>query len=54
MKIPAFAWVYTKVQQAKAWLEATEAWQAIRKLSTAARNYMAQLKRSDIVQFGQS
>ena len=54
MKIPAFAWVYTKVQQAKAWLEATEAWQAIRKLSTAARNYVARLKRSGIVQFGQS
>ena len=54
MKIPAFAWVYTKVQQAKAWLEATEAWQAIRKLSRAARSYVARMKRSGIVQFGQS
>ena len=54
MKIPAFAWAYTKVQQAKAWLEATEAWQAIRKLSRAARSYVARMKRSGIVQFGQS
>jgi hypothetical protein len=54
MKIPAFAWAYTKVQQAKAWLEATEAWQAIWMLSRAARNYVARMKRSGIVQFGQS
>ena len=54
MKIPAFAWTYTKVQQAKAWLEATEAWRAIRTLSRAARNYVAQVKRYGSVQFGQS
>ena len=54
MKIPAFAWTYTKVQQAKAWLEATEAWQAIRTLGRAARSYIAQMKRSGIVWFGQS
>ena len=48
MKIPAFAWAYTKFQQAKAWLEATEAWQAIRTLSRAARNYVAQMKRSGL------
>ena len=54
MKIPAFAWTYTRFQQAKAWLETTEAWQAIRKLSRAARSYMARMKRSGIVQFGQS
>jgi hypothetical protein len=54
MKIPAFAWAYTKFQQAKAWLEATEAWQAIRTLSRAARRYIAQMKRSGTVQFGQS
>ena len=54
MKIPAFAWAYTKFQQAKAWLEATEAWQAIRTLSRAARNYVAQMKRSGAVRFRQS
>ena len=45
MKIPAFAWVYTKFQQAKVCLQATEAWQSIRTLSRAARNYVAQMKR---------
>ena len=54
MKIPAFAWAYTKFQQAKAWLEATEAWQAIQTLSRAARNYVAQMKRSGAVRFRQS
>jgi hypothetical protein len=54
MKIPAFAWAYTKFQQAKAWLRATEAWQAIRTLGRAARSYIAQMKRSGIVRFGQS
>ena len=46
MKIPAFAWAYGKFRQVKAWLEATEAWRAIRSLSRAARNYVAQMKRS--------
>ena len=54
MKIPAFVWAYTRFQQAKAWLEATEAWQAIRTLGRAARSYIAQMKRSGTVQFGQS
>ena len=54
MKIPAFVWAYTRFQQAKAWLEATEAWQAIRTLGRAARSYVAQMKRSGIVWFGQS
>ena len=54
MKIPAFAWAYTKFQQAKAWLAGTEAWQAIRALSTAARNYVAKMKRSGTVLFRQS
>src|SRR6476619_1260316 len=49
MKIPAFVWAYTRFQQAKAWLEATEAWQAIRTLGRAARSYIAQMKRSGIV-----
>jgi hypothetical protein len=54
MKIPAFVWAYTRLLQAKGWLEATEAWQAIRKLSRAARNYVARMKRSGFVRFGQS
>jgi hypothetical protein len=44
MKIPAFVWVYIRYRQAKAWLEATEAWRAIRSLSTAAHNCIAQAK----------
>jgi hypothetical protein len=43
MKIPTFAWAYGKFRQAKAWLEATEAWRTIRSLSHAARNYVAQM-----------
>lgn len=54
MKIPAFARAYTKFQQVKAWLEATQAWQALRTLSRAARNYIGQMKRSGVVQFGRS
>ena len=48
MKIPAFAWAYAKFRQAKAWLEATEAWQAIRSLTIAARNYFEQMKTSNV------
>jgi uncharacterized membrane protein len=44
MKIPAFAAVYTKYLQAKAWLEATEAWRAIRALSLAARGHVARMR----------
>src|SRR3954465_8099287 len=54
MKIPAFAWAYGKFRQAKAWLEATEAWRTIRSVSRAARNYVAQIKRSSAVPFRQS
>jgi hypothetical protein len=49
MKIPAFLWAYTKFRQAKAWLEATEAWQAIRAISKAARQYITQIKKSAAV-----
>jgi hypothetical protein len=45
MRIPAFAWAYARFRQAKAWLEATEAWQVIRSLSRAARNYVATIMR---------
>lgn len=44
MKIPAFVAVYTRYLQAKAWLEATEVWRAIRALSLAARSYVARLR----------
>jgi uncharacterized membrane protein len=54
MKIPAFAWAYARFQDAKAWLEATEAWQTIRSLSQAARQYVAEMKKSAAVAFRQS
>jgi hypothetical protein len=44
MKIPTFAWAYGKFRQAKAWLEATQAWRTMRSLSGAARDYVAHLK----------
>jgi hypothetical protein len=44
MKIPKFAWTYGKYRQAKAWLEATQAWQTMQSLSRAARDYVAHLK----------
>jgi hypothetical protein len=44
MKIPTFAWAYGKFRQAKAWLETTRAWQTMRSLSRAAREYVAHLK----------
>jgi len=43
MKIPAFAWSYEKFCDAKAWLEATEAWRTIQSLSRAARDYIGQI-----------
>jgi hypothetical protein len=49
MKIPAFLWAYTK-----AWLEATEVWQAIRAISKAARQYVTEMKKSAAVAFRQS
>jgi hypothetical protein len=54
MKIPAFAWAYVKFQQAKEWLEATEAWRTIRSVSRAIRNYVTQMKTSGAVLFRQS
>jgi hypothetical protein len=54
MKIPAFVWAYTKFGEAKAWLEATEAWQAIRAISKAARQYVTEMKKSAAVAFRQS
>lgn len=54
MKIPAFAWTYAKFREAKAWLEATEAWQVIRGISRAARQYLTDMKKSAAVAFRQS
>jgi hypothetical protein len=54
MKIPAFAWAYTRFRETKAWLEATEAWQAIRAISNAARQYLTEMKKSAAVAFRQS
>ena len=54
MKIPAFAWAYAKFREAKERLEATEAWQAIRAISKAARQYLADMKKSAAVAFRQS
>jgi hypothetical protein len=54
MKIPAFAWAYTQFRQAKAWLQATEAWQAIRSLGKAIRDHVMQMKASHAVRFRQS
>ena len=44
MKIPAFAAVYTRYLQARAWLEATEAWRAFRAASLAMRSYVARMR----------
>jgi len=51
MRIPAFAWAYTKFRETKAWLEATEAWQAIRAIRKAARQYLTEMKKSAAVAF---
>ena len=44
MKIPAFAWAYTKFRQARAWIEATEVWRNMRSLSKAARDYLTHVR----------
>jgi len=54
MKIPAFAWAYTKFREAKTWLKNTEAWQAIRAISKAARQYLTEMKKFAAVAFRQS
>jgi hypothetical protein len=54
MRIPAFLWAYTKFRQAKAWVEATEAWQAIRTIGKAARQYVAEMKKSAAVRLRHS
>jgi hypothetical protein len=54
MKIPAFAWAYTKFREAKAWLANTEAWKAVCAISKAARQYLIHMKKSAVVAFHQS
>lgn len=54
MKIPAFAWAYARFREARAWLEATEAWQTIRSLSNAARQHVARMKKSAALAFRHS
>jgi len=54
MRIPAFLWAYTKFRQGKAWIEATEAWQAVRAIGKAARQYVADMKKSAAVALRQS
>jgi hypothetical protein len=44
MRIPAFAWVYGKFTEMKTWLQATEAWRAIRALSRAAKDYVTRTR----------
>jgi hypothetical protein len=44
MTIPAFAWAYTRFTEARAWLQGTEAWRAMRTLSRAARDRLAQAR----------
>jgi hypothetical protein len=46
MKIPTFAWGYGKFRQAKAWLEATQAWRTMHALSRAARDYVRHMKQT--------
>jgi hypothetical protein len=43
MSIPAFAWGYGKLQQARNWLESLSAWQQMRRLSRIARNAVRRL-----------
>jgi hypothetical protein len=40
MKISAFAWAYGHYRGAIAWLKATQAWETMRSLSSAARDHL--------------
>lgn len=44
MRIRAFAWAYGKYAGAKAWLQATEAWRAIRALARAVKDAVARVR----------
>jgi hypothetical protein len=45
---------YTKFSDAKTWLKNTEAWQAVRAIGRAARQYVAEVKKSAALAFRQS
>jgi uncharacterized membrane protein len=51
MRIPAFAWVYGKFTEMKAWLQATEAWRAIRAVSHAVRDTVARARTRLVASF---
>ncbi|MGY8708147.1 hypothetical protein RAD16_20590 [Bradyrhizobium sp. 18BD] len=51
MRIPAFAWVYGKFTEMKAWLQATEAWRAVRAVSRAVRDTVARAKARLVASF---
>jgi hypothetical protein len=52
MRIPAFAWGYGKFAEARAWLQATEAWRAVRALSRAAKDTVARARVRLVGGFG--
>jgi hypothetical protein len=45
LKIPALAWAYRNYQSAKAWLEATEAWQIIRLMGRSVSAHFANWRK---------
>jgi hypothetical protein len=49
MKIPAFAWLFAKFCEAKAWLESTEAWRTMRRLRKVARDCVSGMKASGVM-----
>ncbi|MBR1129936.1 hypothetical protein [Bradyrhizobium iriomotense] len=51
MRIPAFAWAYGKFTEMKAWLQATEAWRAIRALAHAAKDSVARARAKLVASF---
>jgi hypothetical protein len=50
MKIPAFAWAYTKFFEIKTWLKNPEAWQAVRAFGKSARQYLSGIMKSAALQ----
>lgn len=51
MRIPAFAWAYGKYAEVKAWLQATEAWRAIRAMARAAKEVVVRTRARLIASF---
>jgi hypothetical protein len=44
MRIPAFAWGYGRFAEMRAWLQATEAWRAVRALSRTVKEHIARTR----------